>query len=275
MNRTFLAHSLALAAAGGLVTMLLGANKCGPVEPTEPICAEPAADCAGMTPPVDCAGKWTCDALAECAWVCDDPDPGELCDSDLDCAKGDTCICKADCGPAPIGPTPPVPCLMVCKCVPDEPAPFCFTNEDCAKGEVCICGGATTSAVPNGLIAADCTCQAGDPPPPPLGDCMSDAECGAGEKCSADQCLACESCPMCAVCCGQCVPDTTNAKCFVGGCSGQVCSNDPGVITTCEWKPQYACFKLTQCGAFGPGGTCAWESNPEFEECLASGGPTP
>ena len=30
--------------------------------------------------------------------------------------------------------------------------------------------------------------------------------------------------------------------CFVGGCSDQVCSDQEGVITTCEWRPQYACY---------------------------------
>jgi len=55
-------------------------------------------------------------------------------------------------------------------------------------------------------------------------------------------------------------------ECFVGGCSNQVCSNKPDIITTCEFKEIYNCYKLTECKCID--NKCQWESNQEFEECL-------
>ena len=62
--------------------------------------------------------------------------------------------------------------------------------------------------------------------------------------------------------------------CYKGGCSGQVCSPIPDVVTTCEWLPWYACTQQTDCGAYGPNGTCAWNPTPAFKQCMAqNGGP--
>lgn len=64
--------------------------------------------------------------------------------------------------------------------------------------------------------------------------------------------------------------------CAVGGCSGQVCG-ERGVVdqlvTTCEWRAEYACYRSARCGRFGPGGTCAWEPTLELLACLAEPGP--
>ena len=56
--------------------------------------------------------------------------------------------------------------------------------------------------------------------------------------------------------------------CYVGGCSSQVCSANPNVITTCEYLPEYACLEQSQCGNYGAGGGCAWESSSEYMSCL-------
>ena len=45
--------------------------------------------------------------------------------------------------------------------------------------------------------------------------------------------------------------------CYVGGCSSQVCSANPNVVTTCEYLPEYACLQQSQCGNFGANGSCA------------------
>lgn len=60
-------------------------------------------------------------------------------------------------------------------------------------------------------------------------------------------------------------------QCMVTGCSGQICAPKP-VFTTCEWRPEYACYSLSTCGAFGPGFTCGWKQTPEFLACLDSHG---
>ena len=66
---------------------------------------------------------------------------------------------------------------------------------------------------------------------------------------------------------GECESDD---DCFVGGCSGQVCSSDEEVMTTCEWREEYGCYQdreVTRCGCFE--GKCGWEQTPELEQCLS------
>jgi eight-cysteine-cluster-containing protein len=62
------------------------------------------------------------------------------------------------------------------------------------------------------------------------------------------------------------------AECKPTGCSGQVCA-DKAVITTCEWLPEYACYKSAKC-ARQADGKCGWTMSPELEACLKSGGKT-
>jgi hypothetical protein len=69
---------------------------------------------------------------------------------------------------------------------------------------------------------------------------------------------------------GCCMPD--EPQCFVGGCSGQYCTSQPGLISTCEWLPHYACYDLSECGTFGPAGACGWKQTPEFLQCMIDTG---
>lgn len=59
--------------------------------------------------------------------------------------------------------------------------------------------------------------------------------------------------------------------CFKGGCSGQVCSSKPNVVTTCEYADYYSCFNLTTCGCVN--GKCQWKSNQQFDACIAEKAP--
>jgi hypothetical protein len=65
------------------------------------------------------------------------------------------------------------------------------------------------------------------------------------------------------------VPRAPAGACFVGGCSGQSCSDHEGVITTCEWRDEYACYQTATCERQS-GGACGWTSTPELDACLAS-----
>jgi len=58
--------------------------------------------------------------------------------------------------------------------------------------------------------------------------------------------------------------------CVVGGCSGTICS-EPGndVITTCEYKAEYACYKAAAC-AKQADGKCGWTQSAELTACLAN-----
>lgn len=57
--------------------------------------------------------------------------------------------------------------------------------------------------------------------------------------------------------------------CFIGGCSGEVCSDRPGVITPCLWYAVYACYQDALC-ARQPEGACGWTPTPELQACRAS-----
>ncbi|MEB2343600.1 MAG: hypothetical protein OZ948_02540 [Deltaproteobacteria bacterium] len=62
--------------------------------------------------------------------------------------------------------------------------------------------------------------------------------------------------------------EVLDSGCVVSGCSGQICAERP-YATTCEWRPEYACYREARCGRYGPGDTCAWEPTPELLACLA------
>ncbi len=65
---------------------------------------------------------------------------------------------------------------------------------------------------------------------------------------------------------GECSSD---ADCITNGCSGQLCvpeSKASGIITTCEYKEEYRCLKLTNCGCVE--GKCAWATTEEYESCI-------
>lgn len=62
------------------------------------------------------------------------------------------------------------------------------------------------------------------------------------------------------------IPVSSSASCRPTGCSGQVCS-DQEVITTCEYRADYACYKTAKCGRQA-GGQCGWTQTPELTRCL-------
>ncbi|MBK8479955.1 MAG: hypothetical protein IPL40_02090 [Proteobacteria bacterium] len=66
---------------------------------------------------------------------------------------------------------------------------------------------------------------------------------------------------------GECAPPPPT-KCYVGGCGGQLCSDRPDLVSTCEWMPDTRCRRLAECGPFGEGGSCAWSDAPAFSRCI-------
>jgi hypothetical protein len=62
--------------------------------------------------------------------------------------------------------------------------------------------------------------------------------------------------------------------CFKGGCSGQLCADQP-LGSTCEWRAEYACYRNATCERQGSG-QCGWTQTPSLVACLAAardGGP--
>jgi eight-cysteine-cluster-containing protein len=78
------------------------------------------------------------------------------------------------------------------------------------------------------------------------------------------------------------VPENTTAECFVdadcksAGCSGQVCTTNEkatDLITTCEYKEEYGCYKLTSCSCNM--GKCGWKENDELKSCIEKANKNP
>lgn len=61
--------------------------------------------------------------------------------------------------------------------------------------------------------------------------------------------------------------DRTDGECFIGGCSGQICSAEEGIITTCEWREEYACYQEATCERQADG-QCGWTQTGELAACL-------
>jgi len=56
--------------------------------------------------------------------------------------------------------------------------------------------------------------------------------------------------------------------CMPTGCSGQICA-DSNVNTTCEWRPEYACYRSASCST-QRNGDCGWVMDDELKRCLAN-----
>lgn len=56
------------------------------------------------------------------------------------------------------------------------------------------------------------------------------------------------------------------APCFATGCSGQVCA-DEDVVTTCEYRDEYACYSAAECRR-QEDGQCGFTPTPELQACL-------
>jgi eight-cysteine-cluster-containing protein len=61
-----------------------------------------------------------------------------------------------------------------------------------------------------------------------------------------------------------------DVDCSTGGCSNQLCGKKgeiENIVTTCEWKEEYDCLRLTQCNCIE--NKCQWEQTKEYQDCLA------
>ena len=65
-------------------------------------------------------------------------------------------------------------------------------------------------------------------------------------------------------------PPPASGACIKTGCSGTVCTEAGNeVVTTCEMKPEYACYQQATCEKQA-NGACGWTQTPELTACLAS-----
>ena len=56
-------------------------------------------------------------------------------------------------------------------------------------------------------------------------------------------------------------------SCYVGGCSGEICSDKEGMVSVCIYKKEYACYKKAICTRQADG-QCAWTQTPDLKTCL-------
>jgi hypothetical protein len=92
-----------------------------------------------------------------------------------------------------------------------------------------------------------------------------------GSSCANVRCTATTHCEMKGINGGAvpvCIANAPVAACVKGGCSGQVCA-DHSVITTCEMRPEYACYHAAACERQADG-ACGWTKTPSLTSCIAN-----
>jgi len=60
-----------------------------------------------------------------------------------------------------------------------------------------------------------------------------------------------------------------SADCKAAGCSGQLCvqrDKASTIVTTCEWKDEYACYAEDSC--ICRNNKCQWAGSERFAECI-------
>lgn len=56
-------------------------------------------------------------------------------------------------------------------------------------------------------------------------------------------------------------------KCYVGGCSSQLCTDQPDAVSNCMYLESYACYKTATCER-QTNDQCGWTQTPELSACL-------
>lgn len=59
--------------------------------------------------------------------------------------------------------------------------------------------------------------------------------------------------------------------CQIAGCSNELCLSSEqvdDVVTTCQWKAEYACYGTATCGKQA-NGVCGWSMTDELRACIA------
>lgn len=62
-------------------------------------------------------------------------------------------------------------------------------------------------------------------------------------------------------------PNIATGRCYVGGCGGQLCTDKPDIVSTCEFRAEYACYKQAVCER-QISGACGWTETPGYKMCL-------
>lgn len=63
-------------------------------------------------------------------------------------------------------------------------------------------------------------------------------------------------------------------SCVIGGCSMQLCGEQQDInnmVSTCEYRPEYACYQKAACERNGDTGRCGWRMDNSLASCLQYG----
>lgn len=58
----------------------------------------------------------------------------------------------------------------------------------------------------------------------------------------------------------------SGGACVVSGCSSEICS-DEEMMSTCQFKPEYACYAKAKCERLSSG-QCGWNKTSEYKACI-------
>ena len=58
--------------------------------------------------------------------------------------------------------------------------------------------------------------------------------------------------------------------CYVGGCSAQICSDTPGMVSNCEYREEYTCYQKTSTCERQSDGHCGWTQTNELKVCITN-----
>lgn len=61
----------------------------------------------------------------------------------------------------------------------------------------------------------------------------------------------------------------TAAECYVGGCSSQLCTDQPDMASDCMYREEYACYQTATCERQSTG-QCGWTETNELRACIAN-----
>jgi hypothetical protein len=91
-------------------------------------------------------------------------------------------------------------------------------------------------------------------------------ECGYTESEELTKCLANAEQPEATVLPAPEPEKPVEKQCMIGGCSGEICSDEP-TMSMCMYDPKFACYKGATCAVQGDG-NCGWTMSEELKICL-------
>lgn len=62
-------------------------------------------------------------------------------------------------------------------------------------------------------------------------------------------------------------PEPIQVACYIGGCSGEICSDQKDMASNCIYREEFACYRNSTCERQA-GGACGWTDTAALKACL-------